>query len=82
MTKRKRSYDTSHSPLVSTNDDVVALTEIMTSSHTSKPTGYQDFNLVGTSIVDHNGNTQEPVHRKAKVVSQVELKNSKSFVRT
>ena len=76
LTKRKRSYDILHSPLVSTNDDVVALTKIMTSSNTSKPTGYQDFNIVGTSIVDHNGDTQETVHRKAKVVSQVELKNS------
>ena len=82
LTKRKRSYDIIHSPLVSTNDDVVALTEIMTSSNTSKPNGYQDSSIVGPSTVDHNGDTQEPVHRKAKVVSQVELKNSKLFVRT
>ncbi len=63
-----------HSPLVSTNDDdVVPLNEIMTSSYTSKPNGYQDSSIVGPSTVEHNGATQEPVHKKAKVVSQIEL---------
>ncbi len=82
MIKRKRSYDIIHSPLVSTNDDdVVPLNEIMTPSHTSKPNGYQDSSIVGPSTVNHHGATQEPVHRKAKVVSQVDFKNSKLIVR-
>ena len=49
-----------NSPLVSTNgddDDVVALSEIITSSNTSKPNGYQKSSIVGTSTLEHNGAT-------------------------
>ena len=72
-----------HSPLVSTNDDdYVLLNKIMTSSHTSKLNGYQDSSIVGPSTVKQHGSTQEPVHKKSKVVSQVGLKKSKLIVRT
>ena len=72
-----------HPPFVSTNDDdVVPLNKIVTSSQTSKLNGYQDSSIVGHSTVEHHVVTQEPVHRKAKVVSQVGLKNSKLIVRT
>ena len=81
MTNRKRKYDIIHSHLVSTNDDnVVALSEIMTSSNTSKPNGYQNSSIVGPSTLEHNGATQEPVHRKSKAVSQVEFKINYTYL--
>ena len=71
-----------HSPLVSTNDDgVIPLNNIMTSSHPSKPNGYQESSIVEPSPVKHHRATQEPVHRKSKVLSQVEFENSKLIVR-
>ena len=83
MTEWKKSYDIIHPPLVSSNgDDFVALSETMNPSNKSKSNGYQDSSIVETCTVEHNEASQEPVHRKAKVVSQVESKDSKSFERT